>query len=651
MTSRTLAATLVAGLIAAGGIPADAADSPRPPLEVVKASFTPTPPPASDVDMAVGTSQSSAVLTLADGTTRIIPLVPEALWHTGDTIAGTRMGLITDARGRALPRSAPDKAGKVAKGPFLSPGQDANSLLRGADGKLYLVTHMEYVAEAPTIEGDKTINTYGLLPAMMQVTELAQDRESGALKAVRATSVDASAIGGIWIPCNGFTTAWNTHLGSEEYEPNAAWYETRPLEPMNLYLGTPGQTARQGGANPYAYGYAIEVSVGQAGKTKAVKHYAMGRIALEMFAIMPDGRTAYAGDDGRDTMLLMFVADKTGDLSAGTLYGARWNQISGDNGGSADLSWIRLGHATNTQIKRLIDRKIAFSDIFETATPEAVKADPSRYRDFKPVYVYPGYDPSGSKQSLEYLRLKPGMEQAAAFLETRRYAALMGATTEFTKMEGQAFDPVGKTLFTAMSYIEQGMIDGRNGPRPADHIRLSGDPADLDCGAVYATTLGGGQTDSTGRAIRSDWVGTRTTALVTGARKPAGQTAYGKFDKCDTDKMANPDNLSYSPALRTLFIGEDSGNHLNNFVWAYSLDDSSLTRIYSAPAGGENTGLQVVENAGGFSYLLGNVQHPGALEDLGKPQYAGIKERMRTMVDLRGSVGVLAVLPAMTRAK
>ena len=31
---------------------------------------------------------------------------------------------------------------------------------------------------------------------------------------------------------------------------------------------------------------------------------------------------------------------------------------------------------------------------------------------------------------VEYLKLKPGKEKAAAFLETRRYAAMLGATTE-----------------------------------------------------------------------------------------------------------------------------------------------------------------------------------------------------------------------------
>ena len=30
------------------------------------------------------------------------------------------------------------------------------------------------------------------------------------------------------------------------------------------------------------------------------------------------------------------------------------------------------------------------------------------------------------------------------------------------------------------------------------------------------------------------------------------------------DKVASPDNLSYSEAMRTLFIGEDSSKHTNN---------------------------------------------------------------------------------------
>ncbi|TAN64251.1 MAG: DUF839 domain-containing protein, partial [Magnetospirillum sp.] len=519
MPRSLIAATALAGVMTLGG-PAGATEA----LKVVKVAFTATPAPTTMVEMAVGYSTSSALITTADGRTVTVPFAPDVLWQSGDRIGGHPVGVVVDKAGRPIPRSSANKAGAVAQGPFISPGQDANSLLVGPGGKLHLVTHLEYVAEAPHVDPTKPrVNTYGLLPAMMHVTEVRQDPKTGTLTAIKVSNVDAGGIGGIWIPCNGSTTPWNTHLGGEEYEPNARFYETRALEPMNLYLGTPGKLAREGGANPYAYGHPIEVSIGRDGKAQAVKRYAMGRLSVELFEVMPDRRTAYAGDDGRDTMMLMFVADKAGNLTAGTLYAARWEQTSAEGAGTANLSWVRLGHATEAEVAAMIARRLLFSDIFDTTDAVGAKADPS----FTPIHVYPGYDLEGGKPRLEYLRVRPGMDKAAAFLETRRYAALLGATTEFTKMEGLALDAKGKTLFTAMSYIEQGMLEGKNDKRPADHVHLAGDPADLVCGAVYATSLAGGRADTSGAAIASDWVGTSATAAVVGARKPRDQTAYG----------------------------------------------------------------------------------------------------------------------------
>ena len=51
--------------------------------------------------------------------------------------------------------------------------------------------------------------------------------------------------------------------------------------------------------------------------------------------------------------------------------------------------------------------------------------------------------------------------------------------------------------------------------------------------------------------------------------------------------------MKYSEKMRTLFIGEDSGLHVNNFLWAYNVDSKKLSRILSIPAGAESTGLQV----------------------------------------------------------
>lgn len=631
-----LAATLAA--------PAHAADP------VISVEFTSTPAPRSENEMAGAYTRSSAIVGYASGAKKVYPLTYEVLFRSGDKVGSGYAGLLVDKDGKALAASPADSKGRRALGPFHAYAPDANSLIR-KDGKLYLITQFEYHTEAPAEDGQGNVQLYGQLPAAMNLTILAQDRKSGKLSARALSNIDMAPVGGLWTPCAASLTPWNTHLAGEEYEPNARQFEFEPLEPMNLFLGTPGKTAKEGGAAPYRYGHPVEVAVGGDGKPQVHKRYAMGRLATELAQVMPDERTAYMGDDGRDTMMFMFVADRPRDLSAGTLYAARWEQVSAEDGGSAELKWIRLGHASEDEIKAMIERGIQFSDIFEAADAAAVKADPAKHEGYKPVYVYEGQggkSGSGAKPGTAYFKLKPGMEQAAAFLESRRYGALLGATSEFIKMEGVTLNPEQRKLYLAMSYIEAGMIDGQNGERPQDHIRLKGDPKDLMCGAVYEGTLAEWQKDSGGAPIDSAWVATGMRALVLGGKKPFGQSAYGKLDKCDTDRVANPDNLKYSPEMRTLFIGEDSGNHLNNFLWAYNVDNGSLARILSAPAGAENTGLAVVPNLDGHSYILANIQHPGAWNDL-KSYPDGIRMDLRKKVDQRGAVGYISGLPELKR--
>lgn len=624
-----------------------------PQLKVRSVEFTSTPAPSTTLEMTQPFTRSEAIVTFADGAKKTYPLSYQVLHRSGDYVAGWTSGLIVDKAGKPILRSSPDAKGQIAQGPFAAAGADGTSMLVVPNAKVngvgghtvFLINHLEYETQGHNVDPAKPpVALYGALPMAMNLTVLDQDPTTGALKPVALSNVDLSGVDGIWIPCNSSTTPWMTHLGSEEYEPDAQHYETRPLEPMNLYLGTSGKTAQQGGAKPYNYGHIVEVRVAPDGKTTATKHYAMGRLAFELGDIMPDRRTVYFGDDGDDVILAMFVADRPEDLSAGTLYAAKWVQTSAADYGAAKLEWIRLGHANNTEIKELVDKGIRFSDIWETADPDAVKASPGKFAGFKPAYAYTG---TGGKTALTYYKLKPGMEQAAAFLETRRYAAYLGATTEFTKMEGQAHNAADKKLYTAISYIRAGMIDGQNKDRPQDDIKLSGEEADLTCGVVYESVLTGGQKDRSGQPIASEWVATSTTALVSGSRQPK-QATSGKYDKCATEKVANPDNLRFSEAMRTLFIGEDSANHLNNFVWAYNVDTKKLTRIFSTPAGGESTGLGVYDNVHGHAYVTANVQHPGAEDDLSKYP-AEIREQLRKLVDERGIVGVLTGLPAMQR--
>jgi hypothetical protein len=198
-----------------------------------------------------------------------------------------------------------------------------------------------------------------------------------------------------------------------------------------------------------------------------------------------------------------------------------------------------------------------------------------------------------------------------------------------------------------ISYIRKGMIEGQNKDRPNDDISLAGDQKDFACGAIYESTLAGGQTDSQGQPIASDWVAADMVALVHG-RKQAPGAAVGTYDKCATEMIANPDNIRYAEGMRTLFVGEDSANHLNNFLWAYNVDSKSLVRLFSAPAGGEVTGLNVHEDVNGRSYITANVQHPGAAEDLSDyPEQ--VKSSLGRAVDQRGIVGYFGALPSVMR--
>ena len=315
---------------------------------------------------------------------------------------------------------------------------------------------------------------------------------------VDLNNVDASASDGIWTPCAGSLTPWGTHLGGEEYEPNAKEFENEPLQAMNLYTGTLGKTAQAGGSNPYAYGYKFEVSVDDKGAVAFCQALCDGRLANELGDVMPDRRTVYMGDDGRDTVMFMFVADKAGQTDGGL----RCMRRSGckcprPTAARPELRWIPLGHASEDEVHKLIQGGIRFSDIFEVASPGDVKANPAKFSDFKPVYVYAG---TGKEVAhLEYLKLKPGMEKAAAFLESRRYAALLGATSEFTKMEGVTHNARDKRLYVAMSYVEKSMVDKLNEDRPRDDINLEGDAKDMACGAVYEASLKGGERDLDGR--------------------------------------------------------------------------------------------------------------------------------------------------------
>lgn len=525
-------------------------------------------------------SEAYVIVRYSDGTRIIRPIEYTTLMNTGDVIGGTTVGAILDINGNPIMDTSTATAA-----PFISDTPDGQSVMQ-IGSTIQMVTQFEYVSNDAS-----GASRYGVLPAMMNLSTLTQ-ATNGDFSVSKVSNIDTKDVGGLWITCAASMTPWTTHLGSEEYEPDAKLVElgtamgSNGLDGMHAYFGDTTT------ANVYNYGYIHETTVSASGATTVKKHYSMGRFSHELAQMMPDNKTAYFGDDGSYTMLFMYVADTAGDLSAGTLYAATWTQTSEatDRAVKANLTWVKLGHATDAEIKTLITAKTKFSDIFETSS--------STTGGFTKVKTYKG---------TEYLKLKTGMEKAAAFLESRRYGALLGATSEFNKMEGVSLNAKDKKAYIAIADMSGGMATITTDP--TDHIKAPVEKA----GAVFELPLTSGQKDTAGNSIISNYVATTMNAITGLTGKTISKDSLG--NTADINKVANPDNIKFSEKMRTIFVGEDSGKHINNFVWAYNVDTKKLSRILSNTAGAEATGLQAIENLGGHGYVMSSIQHPADLGD------------------------------------
>jgi hypothetical protein len=103
--------------------------------------------------------------------------------------------------------------------------------------------------------------------------------------------------------------------------------------------------------------------------------------------------------------------------------------------------------------------------MFETAKPEPSGTDSLKCPDgFKLVNTANSaytakLGGSGPAVFAECLKVRPGMVAAAAFLESRRVAAIRGATPQFEKQEGFTFDPLTKRAYFSVARITKGMIN------------------------------------------------------------------------------------------------------------------------------------------------------------------------------------------------
>ena len=497
----------------------------------------------------------------------------------------------------------------------------ANPSVPGVDGNtLFLVTQFEY----------KSVNVagaaiYGTLPCPMTITTLEQNSQTGALSVKYQYQVPTISVHGLWITCGGSLSPWNTHLSSEEYEPDAwlvmlrktkgsaltsseltTWKASqvtkanaslsRFFEFSRNTLDTASTPEANTTANPYHYGHLPEVTVHPDGTGSIQKHYCLGRISRELVEVMPDNKTVLMGDDYTGGALFMFIANTAGDLSAGTLYGAKMTQTSADSGGTFTLRWVKLGSASSKEIKALAD-SLSPKDILDVRF-----TDPSDSAYTKLALDGWGY---------QWVKVQPAQAKAAAFLETHRYAAIAGVTMELTKLEGVAVNAKDKLAYFAMSRIETTMLAG---PEQAATTRPDVDDIQLAAlrpGAVYAARLNGGQSDSDGQAISSAWV--PTDFYVPKGLLGENMATDADGNNANILKISQPDNVKFSETMRTLFVGEDGSGHLNNYVWAYNVDTQQLSKLLSTPAGAECTGLQAVDNINGFAYLMSGFQHAGDL--------------------------------------
>ncbi|WP_075794283.1 PhoX family protein [Massilia putida] len=569
------------------------ATAPAPAVTLASVSFGSMAAPSLAAAAAMATTSVGSTMTVnfSDSSKLDFKLSYQPFFITGDMVPNGSGGTILaggyyDINNKPIVDTT--VAGKERQ--FFSDSPDGTSLLTvpnanvaGVKGNpVFAVVQFEYTTWAQ----DGKTDMYGKLPSPIAVLTLDQDKTTGKLTLVKYHNVDTSGVNGLWITCGASLSPWGTHLSSEEYEPNAYLAATDAqfkAFSKNLY----GDETK---ANPYNYGHLPEVTVNTDGTASIKKHYCLGRISHELVQVVPDNRTVIMGDDATNSGYFVFVADKEKDLSAGTLYVAKVGSgFSLDPAApAAPLTWIKLGAATSAEIRSLA-ASLKPADIMDVKTTDPADAS---------------YTKVAANGRIEWLKLKPGMEKAAAFLETHRYAALVGASMGFTKMEGTTVNIKDKIAYSALQNCQSSMVAGNALNVAGNGISI---PKALVAGAVMMLNLKGGQKDTAGNAINSEWMPFDTKALLVGedtAADALGNTA-------NPDKVANPDNLKFSEKMRTLFIGEDSSQHVNNYLWAYNVDTKQLSRLLSVPAGGESTGLHAVDDVNGWTYIMSNFQHPG----------------------------------------
>ena len=624
---------------------------------VTNLSFTEIGIPTTAEDKLAIKFAPKASVSFDTGEVKEYSLDYKTLYRSGDKdSAGNEVGKIKTAAGADLTFS--DGSSTASNQP------DANNLFF-KNGKYYLLTHYEGY------------------PGAMYTAELTR-KSDGTFSVNKFSNVDFGPNSGTVFNCAATLSPWGTHLGGEEdynfdgyvfgnldlasangivsgSSPNVgkcnangtaiptsvspAWtgytdpFTCPALFNMKAYLGV----ANFSDMNAYKYGKVLEIDYSDAGVPKVTKRHALGKFTPELAQVMPDNKTVYMSDDGDYAGLYMFIADKEKDLSAGTIYMAKWQQTDSTGGGKANLKWIKLDSSNDAAIETIINKNINTIDIWDYASPATCPTTHKLTRSgltSQNQCIRLRDTTNGSTLSSKFANATE-VKRAAAFLETRRYGAYLGATVEFAKEEGIAYNADKNVLYITMSRIERGMLN--TATDPANDIQL----AENLCGTVYELKLSASQLDLSNGAINSSYTATEMASIpkLTGTKLNTGEE-FATENFCSPNGLANPDGISYLKGM--LIVGEDTDRHYNNMVWAYDTRKDTITRIMTMPVGGEHTGGFAPFEQDGRLYLFANIQHP--LQDTPRNTVgtiAGTPVATATADQKRGYIGYVFGLPSM----
>jgi hypothetical protein len=159
------------------------------------------------------------------------------------------------------------------------------------------------------------------------------------------------------------------------------------------------------------------------------------------------------------------------------------------------------------------------------------------------------------------------------------------------------------------------------------------------CGTVYALDLNKKYTAKNMYGVVSGI----PRLIKRGAAQDNPYPADGPYadNECDLNGISEPDNLTFVTGYNTLIIGEDTGKHQNDVVWAYNMEFDELTRIQTTPYGSETTSPYFYPDVNGFAYVMSVIQHPFGESD---------QDALMVPEEARGYTGYLGPFPAMNDA-